>query len=148
MAGFARIRTALMQGLAAAELGLPLLMPNGTGRKPDANRPWAMAHVIHALPTPATLGAAGEDAHSGILQVDLNYPLKSGLSDALTTADRAADFFHAGRRLGEPGAWVTITACGYTPGREIDGWYRLSLTVTWSARVPRPSPNRSPYGQQ
>lgn len=131
------IKKALMQGVADSPLGLPYAVENAPFEKPTDGSPWASAFVLPNQPSVATLGDAGQDAHDGILQIDLNYPLLTGDAAVTAKADELAGFFKAGERLSHSGVQLTVTSCGRSRGREVDGWYRVSVTVAWFARVPR-----------
>lgn len=132
-----RLERALLQGVVDANLSLPFSGDNMPFDRPDDGTPWGRALVLPSQPSVFTLGDDGEDAHAGVLQIDLNYPLMQGTADVSAKADEVEEFFKAGRRLQYSGAEVLILSCGRSRGREVDGWYRVSMTVSWSARVPR-----------
>lgn len=131
------LRGALMQGVEDSPLGLPYAVENSPFTKPTDKSPWASVFVLPNQPLVASLGASGSDAHDGVLQVDLNYPLMTGEQAVMAKADALSAFFKAGKRLAHNGVELTVTSCGRSRGREVDGWYRVSMTVTWEARVPR-----------
>lgn len=131
------LRGALMQGVVDSPLGLPCAVENSPFEKPTDQSPWASAFVLPNQPSVATLGSEGQDAHDGVLQIDLNYPLMTGEAAVTAKADELSDFFKAGKRLAHSGVELTVASCGRSRGREVDGWYRVSMTVTWFARVSR-----------
>jgi len=127
-----------MQGVVDATLGMPIGIENASfPNKPTDGSPWAAVFILPNQPSVATLGYEGEDAHDGIVQIDLNYPLGKGEAAVRAKADQVASFFKAGRRLSYQGAYATVSSCGRSRGREVDGWYRVSMTITWFARIPR-----------
>lgn len=134
---YSGLRGALMQGVEDSPLDLPCAVENSPFEKPMDQSPWASAFVLPNQPSVATLGSEGQDAHDGILQIDLNYPLMTGEAAVTAKADELSDFFKAGKRLAHGGVELTVVSCGRSRGREVDGWYRVSMTVTWEARVPR-----------
>jgi hypothetical protein len=134
---YAGLRKALMQGVQDSPLALPCAVENAPFDKPTDQSPWASAFVLMNQPSVATLGAEGQDAHDGVLQIDLNYPLMTGEAAVTAKADELSDFFKAGKRLANSGVELTVASCGRSRGREVDGWYRVSMTVTWFARVSR-----------
>jgi hypothetical protein len=134
---YRKLRSALLQGLGASPLSLPLAVENAPFEKPADGLPWAMATVLMNQPSVATLGSDGEDAHDGILQVDLNYPMLTGEAAVTAKADQLASFFKAGERLSYQSVELTVLSCGRSRGREVNGYYRVSVTVSWFARVPR-----------
>jgi hypothetical protein len=134
---FSGLRKALKQGVEDSPLGLPYAAENAPFTKPTDQSPWAAVHVLENQPSVATLGDEGQDAHDGIMQIDLNYPLLTGEAAVTAKADELNDFFKAGKRLVHSGVELTVASCGRSRGREVDGWYRVSITVTWFARVAR-----------
>lgn len=126
-----------MQGVADSPLGLPYGVENAPFNKPSKLEPWAATFVLPNQPSVATLGAEGQDAHDGVLQIDLNYPLNTGDKDVMSKADELTDFFKAGKRLAHSGVELTVASCGRSRGLEVDGWYRVSMTIAWFARVSR-----------
>lgn len=138
MAESSKLYSALTQGVLDCGLGLPTGFENAPfPDKPTDGSPWASVFILPNQPSVATLGDEGEDAHDGIMQIDLNYPLGKGDGLQRAKADHVASFFKAGKRLLYQGVFVTVASCGRSRGREVDGWYRVSMTVTWFARVPR-----------
>lgn len=134
---FSGLRKALVQGVEDSPLDLPYAAENSPFTKPTDQSPWAAVHIFMNQPSVATLGAEGQDAHDGIMQIDLNYPLNTGEAAVTAKADGLTDFFKAGKRLAHSGVELTVSSCGRSRGREVEGWYRVSMTVTWFARVPR-----------
>ena len=134
---FSGLRKALVQGVEDSPLDLPYAAENSPFSKPTDQSPWAAVHIFMNQPSVATLGAEGQDAHDGIMQIDLNYPLNTGEAAVTAKADGLTDFFKAGKRLAHSGVELTVASCGRSRGREVDGWYRVSMTVTWFARVSR-----------
>lgn len=134
---FSGLDKALRQGVADSPLDLPYAVPNAPFTKPTDQSPWASVFILPNQPSVATLGAEGQDAHDGILQIDLNYPINTGEAAVTAKADELTDFFKAGKRLAHSGVELTVASCGRSRGREVDGWYRVSMTVTWFARVAR-----------
>lgn len=134
---FSGLRKALVQGVEDSPLDLPYAAENSPFTKPTDQSPWAAVHIFMNQPSVATLGAEGQDAHDGIMQIDLNYPLNTGEAAVTAKADGLTDFFKAGKRLAHSGVELTVSSCGRSRGREVEGWYRVSMTVTWFARVSR-----------
>lgn len=137
MAKTDKLTSALLQGVVDCNLGLVTALENTKFNKPTGATPWAAVFILYNPPFVATLGHEGEDGHDGVLQIDLNYPLGNGEGAVRAKADAVAEFFFAGRRLPHQGVFATVTSCGRSRGREVDGWYRVSMSVVWSARIPR-----------
>lgn len=139
MSKHADIDTALLQAVVDANLGLPIAQENAPFDKPTDGSPWAAAFVV---PSPGgvravTCGEQGEDEQVGYMQIDLNYPLHRGVAAARTKGDAVSEHFPLGRALSHGVARVTVASCSRSRGLEVDGWYRVSITVSWYARVPR-----------
>ena len=77
------------------------------------------------------------DGNTGFLQIDLNYPINAGAGAIVSKADAVAQYFKAGTRLAYGGQQVQIQSCGRSQGRQVDGFYRVSMTINWTAYVPR-----------
>jgi hypothetical protein len=131
------LEKALLQGVVDCGIGLPIAQDNTPFERPADGSPWARAFVVLNQPRPATLGDGGEDGYTGFTQVDLNYPLNSGTADVIAKAAELERFFFAGRRLNYGQTQATVSSCGRSRGREVDGWYRVSVTIMWFARVSR-----------
>ncbi len=137
-AAFDKLSKALLQGAVnALPIGFPLAGEGLPFDKPTDGSRWGAAFVFHNQPSPVTLGDDGEDGHDGFLQIDLNHKALSGDGASNILADQVAAYFKAGRPLVNGGVTATVVSCGRSRGREVDGWYRVSMTVTWRARVPR-----------
>lgn len=133
--------------------GIPTEYENIEFTKPT-NAKWAQMFFIPNQPEVETLGPNGEDLVTGILQVNVNYPVGTG------TLASAADFeafraglpagkhitltvetlrlgLLAGAELDDDDQIVTILNCGRSSGRLVDNWYRVSFTVGWQALIAR-----------
>ena len=108
-----------------------------TKPKPSISTPWASVFLITNQPTPESAGAGGMDGNTGFLQIDLNYPLNAGSGAIVAKADYVAQYFKAGTRLAYGGQQVQIQSCGRSQGRLVDGFFRVSMTINWTAYVPR-----------
>lgn len=131
------LRKALLASISSSPLALSYGADNSPFDKPVGATPWAAVFIMTNQPSVATMGYDGQDAHDGILQIDLNYPLLTGEAAVSAKADELHDFYKAGKRFASADAEVTIASCGRSRGREVDGWYRVSMTISWFARVAR-----------
>lgn len=95
---------------------------------------WLALHLLPTLSEPVTLGENGEDNHEGLFQIDINYPLNSGLGEVLLMADRIAKDYVAGTTLTYNGSQVKIMGSSLSPGRVAGGFYKASLTIRYYAR--------------
>lgn len=131
------LRAALVQGVVSCALAIDTAYPNVPFEKPAPNTPWAAVSVIPGPARVASLGDGGEDEHLGVLQIDLNYPLRQGEVAQNVKADVIASYFQAGRALVSGGTTVTVVSCAKSAAREVDGWYRVSMSINWYARARR-----------
>ena len=131
-----QIESALIAAYEGAGLGLPTAYENRDFDPPNTT-PWAALYVIPNQPDVVTLGNGGEDDHTGILQIDLHYPLGDGNGAALAMADTLRDVFEAGVDLTHEDQVVVITGCGRSSGARDLGMYKIILSITWYARPTR-----------
>jgi hypothetical protein len=134
---FKDIQTALMQAVVDSPLDLPFAGDNLPFEKPANQAPWAAVFIIPATVQAASVGVDGQDLYSGLLQIDLNYQKHTGTSASLLKADEVAGFFKAGAKFSAGVADVLISSCSRSRGRDVDGWYRVSMSVVWETRINR-----------
>lgn len=132
----ANIRGALIKGLLDADIDLPMAFENRPFTA-DKAAAWAAVFVLPNQPDVATLGDTGEDEHTGIMQVNLNYPAGQGDADILATCDTLRAYFHAGKNITYNAQPVTIRSCGRSVGRVVDGQYQIIMSINWYARTAR-----------
>lgn len=104
---------------------------------PTDNTAWARLWHVPARTTAATLGSAGKDEHTGFLQIDLNYPRGTGDGAAKAKAEAILAYFKIGASFTHNSQAVLVSSNGRSQGRNVDGWYRISLTIYYRARVTR-----------
>jgi hypothetical protein len=106
--------------------------------RPLQSTPWAQFNFV---PNPLDGGSLGGndgfDILTGFLQVDLNYPIGSGSGEAFEKAEAIRSAFKAGQSFVESSQYVTITNSGISPGRIFSGFYRVSVTINFSANIQR-----------
>jgi hypothetical protein len=126
-----------LRGAVVAALGSIATEHENFRTTPTANATLAHLFFIPTRRQPATLGTGGHDRQDGILQVDLDYPIGVGTSDAAQDYEQIADLFAAGMTYQNEDQVVTIRACERSGGRFIDQKYRVSLTISWQALIQR-----------
>lgn len=127
----------LVRAYTNASTGLPTKYENIPFDKPVDDSPWAAVWYMPNTPVGVTAGEGGLDEITGIFQIDLNYPLNSGTKAARDMANKVMDAFPQGHNLMYNDAWVRPRQIGRTQGREVDGWWRVSVTVVWYSRLQR-----------
>lgn len=132
------VQRALLTAVTTVLTPIPIASEN-MSMQPPTDAKWAALHFMPNNPTIKTLGGqtVGRDRVDGLLQVDLNYPVKTGTSEARADYEGIRAAFPAGEGLGYNGQEVVILTCGRSLGRIVDGWYRISITIGWYALISR-----------
>lgn len=130
------IKKTLIQAYVDGSFALDTAYENRTFTKP-ASGPFAEVYILPNQPTVDTLGDAGRDLHTGILQINLNYPRNQGDGAILTKADAIRNYYEAGTRFSHEGQEVFIMSCGRSVGRLVDNHYQIVLTINWRAQTAR-----------
>jgi hypothetical protein len=98
--------------------------------KPAITVAWAGIFHLPAAQSPLSLATTNENV--GLVQIDLNYPANGGTGAILAKADAIGASFKRGTILA---GLVEVTAFDVSQGRVVDGWYRVSLSVSYRAFV-------------
>nr|WP_024308499.1 phage tail terminator-like protein [Pseudomonas sp. P818] len=133
-----KINAALVQGLAAAALGLQIAPEGKNFSPPSTSTAWAAWFNLPASTDVATLGVGGNDETTGIFQVDLNYPLNDGTANILAAVQKLRDYFVAGRSLVYRGQCVKVERVTRNNLRPVDGWQQISVSIYYIAQTVRP----------
>lgn len=102
---------------------------------------WAALKHLPAAAAVASQGANGMDEHVGVFQIDVNVPESGGNPRAvlLVHADRIRAHFFAGRSFTHGGQGVRVRIASRSDIRRVDGWQRISVSVSYEAFSIRPS---------
>lgn len=130
------VETALIQNYVDGSFNLPTAYENRMFSPADG-KPWAAVSFIPNQPVVASIGPTGSDEHTGILQIDLYYPVNTGTGQCRDKAQEVMDAYKAGSDVEYNGQHVIITSCGRSTGRAANGWYRVIITVEWYAHINR-----------
>ena len=119
-------------------LSLPTAWQNVPFPELPSTSEWLQVWFLPAASTVSTLGQGGEDESRGIVQIDINIPSGQGEAKALELSDRITSFFSAGRRFEYLTQPVFISqASSVSAGRMVDAWFRISVSIFWTARSVR-----------
>lgn len=129
---FTNINAALVAGYQAAALNLPTAY-EGVDFAPTTGQPWAAVSMLPLPVVGGSLGAAGNDRHTGTFQVDLNDVTGGGIARLLSLADTLRGYFKAGRQLDGNGLPVLVNSTSRSVVTNKDGWLRMSVIVAWTA---------------
>lgn len=130
-----RVRAALIEAYIDTNTGLTTVYENESA--PEGTEPWAVFTLVPETLVPVTLGKGGEDEAKGIARIDLNYPLDTGEGTASAVFNLLREKFIAGQTFTNNGQPVRILSCGRAQGKAVNGWYQVSISINWSARIKR-----------
>lgn len=107
---------------------------------PPASGAWAQLSHLPAGASVASLGESGMDEHVGVYQIDVSVPEVGGnpRKALLEHADRIRAHFVTGRQFTNATQGVRVTRAERSAIRRVDGWQRISVSVTYSAFTIRP----------
>lgn len=126
---------AINAALATAVQGCGLLYPvawEGKTFTPPSAAPWLAVWLLPAY----TDALQTIDKHGGLLQVDINHPLNAGAPKLLQDVDTLLRYFAAGKRFQTGSQAVTVRKREASRILQIDGWLRVSVSVSYRAEAP------------
>lgn len=104
---------------------------------PSGLQKWASIFHAPSRPSVVSLGSGGLDRETGFLQIDFNIPQNTGDGAINVWADAAREEFIAGKSYTFSGQPVTVINTGISAGRNVDSWYKKSLTIAYRADLTR-----------
>lgn len=132
-----RINAALVSAYRAVMPTLPTAF-EGAPFTPPAGQKWGQLTNLRAGADVASLGVGGLDEHTGVLQIDISVPEGTGTGELLRNADTLRAYFVAGRHFTYQDQSVRVRRADVSSIRRVDGWQRISVSVTYSAFTTRP----------
>lgn len=120
--------------------GEEVMWPNVSFTPPDRTK-WFAVHYIPVSNAVSTLGDEGENRVEAFLQIDVNLPLNSGekaMDDQLKVLE---DSFTPGTSAVYDSQTVVFTGCRRSPGRDVNGFWRVSLTIDLYSKTTRATLN-------
>lgn len=132
-----------LEAAAVAALGSGFtgrIAVEGFAFTPPAAGAWAQLTHLPAGADVASLGVGGMDEHVGVFQIDVNVPESGGNPRAtlLAHADTLRSYFTAGRLFINGSQSVRVRSASRSSIRRVDGWQRVSVSVSYSAFTTRP----------
>lgn len=132
---YTKARKALKKSLIDSHLA-PEIMPEGVlGKIPD--HPWCIFDFLPDEPEAVTLGQSGEDNHTGVFIITLQYPSNEGTAAIYSTADQLCDYYMIGSSYTYDEQLVMILSCAQSPIMRSFHGFRISLSVNWITRISR-----------
>lgn len=133
---FAEIDQALIKAVYAGAFDLPVALEN----VPYSSENGAPYIAVFNLPAPvieSTLGAGGCELHSGLLQLNLNYPQDTGTTAIKTKANVIRVWFKNGATFTAGGISARIKNTSIAQIIVDGGWCTLPVTVEYYAHTTR-----------
>lgn len=98
---------------------------------------WASIFFVPNQASVVSLGTGGLDRQTGFMQIDFNVPQNTGDGAFNAWEDAARAEFIAGKSYTLNGISTIIINAGFGPGRNVDSWFRKSLTISYRADLTR-----------
>lgn len=134
-----KINAALVSAYRAA---MPALVNatayEGGTFQPIVNQRWGQVFNLRAGADVASLGSKGLDEHTGVFQIDVSVAENTGTAVLLADADTLRAYFVAGRWFTYQTQSVRVRRADVSAIRRVDGWLRVSVSITYSAHSIRP----------
>ena len=138
MSNFFNIHKALIDGFKALNLPYPLSEPNRELKDSEkGDSAWLKVSILDAPTNVATLGLSGTDNNPGIMQIDVNVPQNEGSGLQLQIVDTICSNFPTGKSLQYSGQAVKITNSSISGIRNVGGFARRSVSISYYARTKR-----------
>ena len=132
---FSHIQSALIKSFTDGDHNLDVAYPN-ISFTPKINTEYAQLFIIPNQPYAVTLGNNGEDEYTGIMQINLNYPVNTGTLKINLKREEILARYKAGMKYKYEDQSVLITSAGQSAvGQVVDNYYRIPLTIEWIART-------------
>ena len=117
--------------------GIDKVFPNQP-YTPDPQTPYMAYFMLRNQPSATTLGAAGQDVHTGTLQISLHYPKASGDIEMLKAADEIETVYQQyirGGYLSSGGVSVRITSVGIGTPRADSAWFFAPININYESYI-------------
>jgi hypothetical protein len=104
---------------------------------PPSNKSYLEVFIIPVDTEVKTLGSNGHDRFTGILQINLNYPLANGEGEAVEKAEDIRKFFAAGSKFAYENQVVIVRICKVNNGFVRDGFFVTPLSIEFYSDLSR-----------
>lgn len=136
MSAIAEIQKILLSAVENGGFGLPIAYENVKFEPADKSG-YLACFVLRAPTLQAELGWVGCDSHTGIFQIDINYPEGEGATQHVETADAINAVFKSGGTF--TGSAISVNIQNVSAGvmQIANGWATLSLNIEYYAFTER-----------
>ncbi len=124
------IRAPMVSLLETLAGSIPIKGDNINFKAPKES-PWIGIYFMPNQSIGTTLGDDGLNETTGILQVDLNWPLNTGDSEQAALISQLYSAFNLGKEFISNDVSTKITRFGPTAGVEVNSYWRISVTIGW-----------------
>jgi len=126
------VRKPMVDAFIALALGYAMASENVVFEAP-AGLPYIEIHFMPATSYPVTLGDNGIDETDGIIQFDLNWIYGVGEAEQFVAIASIVNLFKIGKQFVINGVTTQIKSVNYIPGRKVDNYWRIGISVTWNS---------------
>jgi len=133
MAVFDDISKALKGIMLDNDFSLPVIYENAFDEAQPIGTAFLAIFQLPAQPTQATLGDAGCDLHTGIFQIDINYPSGEGMALLVQKADEINAVIKSGATFTNNGLNVRINNVGISRLVVSDGLATINITIEYNS---------------
>lgn len=137
MGAFAEIDNIFNIALLNAALGGIVVVTENLDYSPQSGVPYVAGYLLPAPTVQASLGRDGCDNHSGLYQIDINYPKDNGTTDLKVTADLVNQVFFSGAVFTLNNVVVNIRNVSIDRVVIAGGWATLSTTIEYYSYTQR-----------
>ena len=138
VSGDAKIVEALLDYLSKELINpeIPIAWPN-VSFKPNLSIGYLQAEVFQSDVESYALGFDTDNAHTGILQLNLFWPLGKGVIEAMEFASAMADYFKRGTQIGFDGITIGILRAPVVSGALTgEQFLQIPIRIQYTAEIP------------
>jgi hypothetical protein len=104
---------------------------------PAGKADWAAVYYMPANQQAVSAGSLGLDRETGALLINVSVPRNKGDIVLRAIRDAARAYFITGQTFTQNSQSARVMGCQISPFRDVDNWYRVSLTVVYRAEFTR-----------
>lgn len=137
----AKVKAAVMKAIenriALLDPTVEVAWPNKKFKTPAGS--WIRVSYMPSQDSAETLGEGGEQELLGMAQLDVNILTDIGEKTQNLILAQLEAYFVPGKNFTYQSQTVNFVSCNRSPGRIVDGFFRVSLSVSFYSRYFRPS---------